>query len=272
MKPNRTITNTSTSFNLTRITTKLLVAVALVVALASCSDDDDDPAPGAPVISNFEFGEGGTHNTDGKAYKRSDIHLEAEILAEVAVRSITVNIHGHDVTPGEGEVEWDLEQEFTDADYQVKNPTFHEHIDIPANIPAGEYHITLTVTDENGKSAEVEGHLEIVDAITVSDVSIEQSVTRGDHFDMQFMVSSLHGIQHIVVDIHADGITPGEGEAEWHFAEEFEEGYHGETQVEFHEHIDVPATAPDGEYHIVITIEDEKGIEMKFETHVDVTE
>lgn len=247
----------------------LLITATLVVALASCSDDDD-PVPAAPAISNFEFGEGGTHATSGTAYKGSDIHMEAEISSEATISSIVVSIHAHDLTPGEGEVAWDFEQAYADSKYLVRNATFHEHIDIPSNIPAGQYHITLTVTDQRGNSTEVEGDLEILDAITLSNLSIDESVSRGNDFHTEFTINAVKGIQHIIVDIHGHDLTIGEGDEEWHYEAEFEEGYHGETEAVFHEHIDVPATAPVGEYHIAITIEDEDGHTLTFETHIDV--
>ncbi|MDF9800839.1 hypothetical protein OKW21_006102 [Catalinimonas alkaloidigena] len=238
--------------------------------LVSCSEDDE-PTPMAPVISNFEFGEGSQHGTGQVAYKGSDIHMEAEIMAEATVSSITVSIHGHDLTVAEGEEEWDFEQIFDDVAYQVINPTFHEHVDIPANIPAGEYHITLKVTDEAGNSTETEGELEIMDVIAYSDVSVDETVARGSDMHAEFMINAVHGVHHVIVDIHVDGITVGEGEEEWHYENEFEEGYHGETEVEFHEHIDIPANAPAGEYHIIFTIEDEEGNTKEFESHIEVT-
>lgn len=250
---------------------KLLAIVAFLgVFLHSCSKDDD-PVLNAPVISDFEYGEGSSHSTEQVAYKGSVIHIEAEINAEATVSSISLSIHAHDLTPGDGEVEWDFEQTFTDAKYLAINPTFHEHIDIPSNIPAGEYHIELTVTDELGNSTEVEGHIEILDPITMSDFSTDTTVVRGDDFHIEFMINAVKGIHNITVDIHAHGITPGAGEVEWDYEDVFEDGYHGETEVEFHEHIDVPATAPAGEYHILFTVEDEDGNTKEYETHIDVT-
>ncbi|WP_335967084.1 DUF4625 domain-containing protein [Galbibacter sp. PAP.153] len=250
----------------------LAIAAFLGIVLSSCSSDDDNGLSlKAPEISNFEYGEGSEHSTDQVAYKGSDVHMEAEINAEATVSSIVVSIHSHDLTPAEGEEEWDFEQTFTDEKYLVINPTFHEHIDVPENIPSGEYHVVLTVNDEAGNSTEVEGHLQIMAPITLSDYSIDTSVVRGSDFHAEFMINALHGIHNITVDAHAHGVTPGEGEAEWHYEEAFEEGYHGETEVEFHEHIDVPATAPAGEYHVVFTVEDEEGNVVEYETHIDVT-
>ena len=229
--------------------------VLAAVTLSSCSSDDDSPLiEDAPLITNFEYGEGSSHGDEQVGYKGSDIHLEAEIVAEATVSSISLDI-----------------QIYTDADYLVKNPVFHEHVDVPANIPSGEYHITLTVTDSNGNSTEIEGHIHIMDAVTTSALSIDESVVRGTDLHTEFLIEAVYGVHNVTVDIHAHGLTVGEGEQEWHFEQVYEEGYHGETAVEFHEHIDVPVTAPVGEYHMVITIEDEEGNTSKIDTHINVT-
>lgn len=241
------------------------------LVLQSCNDDDDDPAIAAPVISNFEYGEGSSHSDDQVAYKGSDIHMEANITAEAKVSSISLEIHSHEATPADGEVEWDYEHTYTDAKYLVINPTFHEHVDVPTNIPAGEYHIVLTVTDELGNSTEVEGHVHILDSITLSGISISETVVRGSDLHAEFMINAVNGIHEITVDIHAHGLAIGTGEEEWHFEQTFSEGFHDLTEAEFHEHFDVPATAPAGEYHITITVVDEDANSIEYETHVVVT-
>ncbi|MBR9853201.1 MAG: DUF4625 domain-containing protein [Algicola sp.] len=250
----------------------LAIIAFLGVALQSCSSDDDGTdAVAAPVISNFEFGEGSAHSTDQVAYKGSDLHLEAEINAEGIVQSISIDIHSDEVEAGEGEIDWDYEQTWTDADYLVINPTFHEHIDIPTNIPAGEYHIELIVTDALGNSTEIEGHIQILDPITVSDFHMDETVERGSDFHIEFMIEAVNGIHEVLVDVHAHGLEVGEGEVEWHFEGDFSEDYHELNEAEFHKHIDVPNTAPAGEYHIIFTIVDEDGNIHEFEDHIDVT-
>lgn len=143
-----------------------------VFALQSCSDEDDDVMVSAPVISNFEIGgahdedhEGDDHDHEGEAiaHKGESMHVGADILAQVRVSSITLEIHSDEVQAGAGEVEWDFDQVYTDAKYLVLNPEFHEDIQIPANIPSGEYHVTLTVVDERGNSTSAEGHIDIMD-------------------------------------------------------------------------------------------------------------
>ncbi|WP_172824400.1 DUF4625 domain-containing protein [Polaribacter sp. KT25b] len=251
---------------------KFLAIIAFIaLSIQSCTNDDDPLEFAAPVISEFEYGKGSEHTTDQIAYKGSDIHLEAVINAEAIVSSITLAIHAHDLALGDDEVEWEFEQVFTDAKYLAINPTFHEHVDVPSNIPAGEYHVELTVTDELGNSTEVEGHIQILDVITLSDISIDSEVVRGKDFHAEFMIDAVNGIHSISVDAHAHGLTVADGEVEWDYEEEFLGTYHEQTSVEFHEHIDVPATAPAGEYHIIFTVEDEDGNTKEYETHIDVT-
>lgn len=260
--------------NIMKSNFKFLAIIAFFgILLNSCSSDDDNGSSSlnAPEITGFEYGEGSVHSTDQVAFKGSDIHLEAEINAEAVVSSITLSIHAHDLTLADGEVEWDFFQEYTDASYLVINPTFHEHVDVPTDIPAGEYHIELTVIDELGNSTEIEGHLEILNHITLSDYSVDTTAAKGADFHAEFMISALNGIHNITVDIHAHDLPVGDGEIEWDEEIVFSEGYHDLTDVEFHEHIDVPATAPAGEYHVTFTVEDEDGNTKSYETHIDIT-
>ncbi|MEO9571917.1 MAG: DUF4625 domain-containing protein [Polaribacter sp.] len=250
---------------------KFLAIIALATIFFSSCSNDNEITFNAPEITNFEYGEGSTHSTEQEAYKGSDIHLEASITAEATVSSITLSIHSHDLTPDKDEVEWNFEQVYTDAKYLVINPTFHEHIDVPTNIPSGEYHIELVVTDEEGNSTEIEGHIQILDSILLSEISIDTTVARGSDFHTEFMIDAVNGIHSITVDIHAHGLTVGTGEVEWDYEEEFLGNYHEQTSIEFHEHIDVPATAPTGEYHMIFTVEDEDGNTKAYETHIDIT-
>ncbi|WP_230080299.1 DUF4625 domain-containing protein [Winogradskyella marina] len=270
MKTN--ILNTKT--NLMKSNFKFLAFIAFFgILLNSCSSDDDNVSPSlnAPEITGFEYGEGSAHSTEQVAYKGSDIHLEADIYAEAVVSSITLSIHAHDLPLADGEVEWDFFQEFSGSNYQVINPTFHEHVEVPTDIPAGEYHIELVVIDELGNSTEIDGHLEILDYVTISDDHIDTEAVRGTDFHAEFVINALNGIHNITVDIHAHDLPVGAGEVEWDEEIVFSEGYHGLTEVEFHEHIDVPVTAPEGEYHMVFTVEDEDGNTKEHHAHIDVT-
>ncbi|WP_339926388.1 DUF4625 domain-containing protein [uncultured Cyclobacterium sp.] len=241
----------------------------LALAMFSCQEDEDmtfDPA----TISGFEMGEGSSHSTEPVAYRGTDLHMEATIIANANVASITVSIHAHDLEVGEGETEWDFEKVYTDPKYLVKNPAFHEHIDIPATAPAGEYHVVLEVTDIAGNTSEIEGHLEIRNLVHISGFEMDAEVVRGEDFHVEFLIAAAHGIHSVTFDVHAHGLSPADGEISWDYEKEFEEGYHELSEVEFHEHIDVPANATAGEYHVVFTVEDEEGNVSEFDTHIDV--
>lgn len=260
--------------NLMKSNFKFLAIIAFFgILLNSCSSDDDNGSPSltAPEITNFEYGEGSEHSTEQVAFTGSDIHLEADIYAESVVSSITLYIHGHDLSVGEDETEWDFEQVYNDDSYQVINPEFHVHVDVPTDAPAGEYHVELVVLDEQGNSTEVEGHLEVLSPITLSEYGVSETAVRGEDFHAEFMIDALNGIHEITVDVHGHGLPLEEGDVEWDQEIVFSEGYHGATEIEFHEHIDVPVTAPAGEYHVTFTVEDENGNTESYETHIDIT-
>ncbi|MGY0392642.1 DUF4625 domain-containing protein [Bizionia sp. KMM 8389] len=256
---------------------KFLAMVAFLgTFLYSCSSDDDassavNSGSNAPQITSFEYGEGSVHSTDPIAYKGGDIHIEAEILAQSPVSSITVIIHSHDLVAGEGEEEWDYENVYTDANLLVLNPTFHKHIPVPSTAPAGEYHLEFIVTDSQGNTTETEGHIDILEPISLSAIAIDGSVVRGNEFDAEFFIDAVNGVHSISVDIHAHDLPVLPGEVEWEYEDEILEPYHEQTAVEFHEHILVPATAPAGEYHVTFTVEDEDGFTVDYETHIDIT-
>ena len=253
---------------------KLLTVITLLaITFYSCSsDDDDNNVPNAPVIADFEVGEGGTHGEEGQiAYRGSDLHLEAEILAENTISSITVNIHSDEVTPGEGEEAWEMIATYNDTNYQVKNTHLHEHYDIPSSAPAGEYHVIVTVMDQAGNDTTIEEHITIIAPITVSEMDMSETAARGTDIHLEFMMNATSGIHNITVDIHGHDLPVAEGEVTWEFEEIYEDGYHGETEIMFHEHISVPATAPSGEYHVLIVIEDEDGNAYEYNDHISVS-
>jgi len=253
---------------------KILSFIAIFgILLNSCSSDDDasSPSVNAPEITNFEYGEGSSHSTDQAAFTGSDIHIEADIYAEGVVNSIILSIHAHDLEAGENEEEWEFEQVYDAASYQVINPSFHVHVDVPQYAAEGEYHIELLVIDEAGNSTEIEGHIDVINLITFSNADIDATVVRGEEFHMDVEIGALNGIHELNVDIHAHDLTVGDGEVEWDGEFDYSADFHDLTEADFHKHIQVPATAPAGEYHITITVEDEDGHTESYETHIDVT-
>ena len=58
--------------------------------------------------------------------------------------------------------------------------------------------------------------------------------------------------------------------AVWEFEQVFTEGYEGLKNTDFHEHIDIPADAAEGEYHLHLTVADKVGNTVEGESHLDI--
>ena len=126
---------------------------ASTLFLTSCSDDDDD-LPAKPSITLTEVG----HDNAKYCHPGHDLHLEADVVAEGLIQRIDVEIHE------ENGGSFKIEKSYTDGKYiGIRNTEFHEHIDIPAEAPLGEYHLHFTVTDKNGQQTTVESELNIVE-------------------------------------------------------------------------------------------------------------
>ncbi|MGQ1891377.1 DUF4625 domain-containing protein [Thermophagus sp. OGC60D27] len=131
---------------------KTIIAIGLLASSQAFfwSCDDDDASVSKPVISDLEIGLDDSH----KAYVGSDLHVEAEIIAEGLIDKITIEIHQEEGGDDEIELEYD--------EYEgLRNATFHKHVDIPSETVPGEYHFHLTVTDQEGNQTSVEEDITI---------------------------------------------------------------------------------------------------------------
>ncbi len=133
---------------------KILVFAASVLlavsSLSSCKKESSNVIA-KPVINLTEVG----HKNSKVATIGKDMHLEGTIEAEGLIKEINVEIHK------EGG-KFEIEKSFKEGKYiGVKNTKFHEHIDIPANAPEGEYHLHFTVIDKQGQTATSEVHIKV---------------------------------------------------------------------------------------------------------------
>lgn len=131
----------------------LMMALVSVMALSFNSCNKEEQTVSKPKITLTEVG----HDNSKHAHPGHDLHLEAEIVAEGVIKSINVEIHQEDGS-------FEIEKSYVEGKYiGVKNVEFHEHIDIPANAPLGEYHLHLTVTDNEGQQSMAETYIDIED-------------------------------------------------------------------------------------------------------------
>jgi len=131
----------------------LLLFTALFFGfLSSCKKDNADiPVTTKPAIGTLEIGSG--NNKTVKA--GTDLHLEGDIVAEALIGKIEIEIHQEGGS-------FKFAKIYTDEKYVgKKNVTFHEHIDIPSEAPAGQYHFHFTVTDKAGNTTTVESPLTV---------------------------------------------------------------------------------------------------------------
>lgn len=70
-------------------------------------------------------------------------------------------------------------------------------------------------------------------------------------------------IDKITIDLHPEGFTADDIEAEY-------TSYSGQLNADFHEDLDIPATAVAGEYHFHMTVTDQEGQTTSFEADVDI--
>lgn len=222
-------------------------------ALTSCSDDDDEkPDASQPIITLSEVGE----ENSKEAVAGSDLHLEGDLLAENLIKSIDIEVHQ------EGGGSFEFGASYTEGKYiGVKNAHFHEHLEVPADAPAGEYHLHFTLTDQKGFTATFESDLHItvpaegapeIALTAVGEGDSKQGVA-GQEMHVVAQVKASKNIAKIVVEFHK---ADGKYEKEFTFDSD---KYVGKAEADFNEQIMVPADAPAGEYHVHFTVTDAAG-------------
>ncbi len=139
--------------------TKVLAVIFTAVSMIffnSCEKDEPKPE-----VKLTELG----YDNSKIGYAGSDLHIEAEIVAEGRIDKITIEIHpegdhGKSTYITLHESDWEVDTTYTKFS-GLKNTTFHEHIDIPVNAEPENYHFHFIVTDMKGMQTVVEEELEI---------------------------------------------------------------------------------------------------------------
>jgi hypothetical protein len=188
-----------------------ILAIAFTLAFSSCEEKVT-----APIIQNIEIGT----NNSKTAYIGGDLHLEAEIIASGKIANIRLLIHQEE----EGEEapaqkissvvqhadEWELDSTYTGVYANVKNTTFHEHVDVPSDAVAGTYHLHLYVTDFDGNQTMIEEEITIqapvadgsAPTITVTSApGSGQSFTTGNSITITGNITDIQGLSGIYVGL-----------------------------------------------------------------------
>jgi hypothetical protein len=248
----------------------MFLAGLSMLALVSCKKDND-PAPAKPTVKITEIG---SHDSpDGKVAAGADLHLEAEIAAEGLIAKIAVEIHQEEGGS------FEIEKTFgTDSKYaELKNADFHEHIDIPAAAPLGEYHLHLTVTDKLGQTTTAEAEL-IVEAAPVNITITGLTFGAGHDFPDNRIayvgtapvievasVTAENGIDSLFVELHSESGTAFEIDTTFAYA--------GEKELTaVHKHINIPANAPAGDYHLHFKVYDKNGKSKEETMEIEIKE
>lgn len=220
--------------------------------LSSCDNDEPESTVSKPVATLAEVGEENCKTgVTGK-----DLHLEGELLAEGLIGRIDLAI-----TSPDGKITVLTKSWIDGSKYiGVRNTTFHEHVDIPADTPAGNYKLTFTVTDKLMQSGIFTSDLKIevpkanAPKINITEAGEGNSKTAVAGEDMHFEaeISAPDKIAEIEVELHNTA-------AGYEKVYKFTGKYLGETSAHFHEHLDIPADAPAGEYHLHFTVTDAEG-------------
>jgi hypothetical protein len=127
----------------------LILAVSFGVTMSSCKKEETPETP-APMIDLHELGENNNHMAD----LGDELHIDADIVAQGRIAKVVVELHNEDIPTEE------VMEEFTDLAGQL-NGNFHDHIIVPANFTAGDYHFDMTVVDQEGRSTAIEREVEV---------------------------------------------------------------------------------------------------------------
>ncbi|TVR73437.1 MAG: DUF4625 domain-containing protein [Marinilabiliales bacterium] len=141
--------------------TRFFIILAITMAAVSCEKDEIK----MPEIRNFELG----HDNSKTVHAGSELHIDADIRAENGIDVIVIEIHfeGYHkktIIIGNGDHHHEWEVDITMDKFRgLKNTSFHEHIDVPADAEPGEYHFHFKVIDMEGYTAEIEEDLEVLE-------------------------------------------------------------------------------------------------------------
>lgn len=158
--------------------------IAIIAIFSSCTKDDNENEISKPVVNITELG----YENSKIGYAGTDLHIEAEIVAEGKIDRVQIEIHPegeHEksiATTLNGD-EWEFDTTYTEFS-GLKNTTFHKHIEIPLSADTGHYHFHFIVIDMEGNSTTIEEELSLVELVDTEApvITITSAPANGESF------------------------------------------------------------------------------------------
>ena len=178
-----------------KINLQFLMFLTLSLLLSSCLKDEETTAK--PQINLTELG----YDNSGIAYAGSELHIEAEIIAEGRIDIVAIEIHPENEHQKQSSYlmqqhEWEMDTIYK-AFSGLKNATFHKHITIPMDADTGDYHFHFLVSDQKGQQSvaarELSIKLPVDDILPVIQINnspaADQVFNQGETISISGMVS-----------------------------------------------------------------------------------
>ncbi len=225
-----------------------------VLLIFSCSKKDDVMKPiVTPTIVLDEVGA----NNSKVAYPGQGLHIQATINAPEKIVDVKVQITLATTNYG-----WDFVNTYTKGYAGLINPDFHEHINIPEDATAGSYTLLVIVTDEAGQKAQHKVDFEIKRDPSLPLINgISLKAIDASMLNLSGTVQASGTIDRIEVEVQSSAWTNKYVYADIDMI--------GKTSFELNKDIDITG-APEGHYHINVTLYDKAGKTMFYQLHIDL--
>lgn len=190
----------------------------------------------------------GTSAKDKSSHLGAPIPVSGVAFAEHNIASLEVSLKD------KSGAETFAQQDLTNGASGETKTNFAAHIELPTDVEAGEYLVTLTIKDQQGNEETEESPITLLidssfPAIADLDVGLNAA---GNDLHLESNVAAANKLDKIIVFI--------EGES-WNKEVEFAKpSIAGKLTLHFHEHVHVDE-APAGDYTITLTIIDQEGNE-----------
>jgi hypothetical protein len=190
------------------------------------------------------------------AYTGHDLHLDADVQAEGKIANIKLQITLASTNYG-----WDFVKTYTTGYAGLKKANFHEHIDVPENAKTGTYTLLIVVTDEFGEKTQSKIDFEVVKDLTLPSISdISLKVTSPSILTVSGLLNAPNKIDRLLVEVQSSA---------WTKASTFNDAAMvDQKSFALSKDIDI-SSAPQGHYHVNITLIDKLGKNAGYHYHFD---